>query len=213
MFQYCFNNPVNMYDPSGNWPKLSTILTVVAVVATVFAVAAAVVVTVGAAAPAFALAGGAVLGGSGAAAGIAMSAGIVAISAGAAAATAKAVEVVSDKLTRREHTVYKLTDESKTTKYVGRTKNPGARQRAHASDGSKTAGLTFTPIASNLTYFEARGLEQIAVLEYNTKSFLNSVNGISPNNPRRDIYMAAGRQVSNYLGNQISNEILYWTGK
>lgn len=178
MFQYCFNNPVNMYDPSGNWPKLSTILTVVAVVATVVAVAAAVVVTVG-----------------------------------AAAATAKAVEVVSDKLTRREHTVYKLTDESKTTKYVGRTKNPGARERAHNSDGSKTAGLDFTSIASNLTYFEARGLEQIAMLEYNTKSYLNSVNGISPNNPRRDIYMEAGRQFSNYVGNKISNEILYWTGK
>ena len=21
MFAYCFNNPVNMYDPTGNWPK------------------------------------------------------------------------------------------------------------------------------------------------------------------------------------------------
>jgi len=214
MFQYCFNNPVNMDDPSGHWPKLSTILTTVAVVATVVAVAAVVVATAGAAAPAFALAGGAVIGGSGAAAGVAMAAGIVAIGAGAAAATAKAAESVSDKLSRREHTVYKLVDKSSgQTKYVGRTKNPTVRKNAHNAEGSKTAGLEFTPIASNLTYFEARGLEQIAMLEYNTKSFLNSVNGISPNNPRRDIYMAAGRQLAHYVGNQISNEILYWTGK
>lgn len=49
MFQYCFKNPVNMDDPSGHWPKLSTILTAVAVVATVVVVAAVVVATVGAA--------------------------------------------------------------------------------------------------------------------------------------------------------------------
>ncbi|NLK96418.1 MAG: DNRLRE domain-containing protein [Clostridiales bacterium] len=212
MFQYCFNNPVNMDDPSGQWPKLSTIFTVVAVAAAVVAVAAVVVVTAGAAAPALALAGGAVLGGSGAAS-VAVGAGIVAIGAGVAAVTAKASEYVSDKLSRREHTVYKLTDNSGTTQYVGRTKNQGARKRAHDADGSKTANLNFIPIASNLTYFEARGLEQIAMLQYNTKSFKNSVNGISPNNPRRDIYMAAGRQVAHYIGNQISNEVLYWTGK
>ena len=27
MFAYCFNNPMNMSDPTGNWPKLSTMLT------------------------------------------------------------------------------------------------------------------------------------------------------------------------------------------
>lgn len=213
MFQYCFNNPVNMDDPSGHWPKLSTILTAAAVVATVVAVAAVVVATAGAAAPAFALAGGAVIGGSGAAAGVAMAAGIVAIGAGAAAATAKVAENVSEKLSRREHTVYKLVDDTGKTQYVGRTKNATARKNAHNAEGSKTAGLNFKPIATDLTYFEARGLEQIAMLEYNTKNFLNSVNGISPNNPRRDIYMAAGRQLAHYVGNEISNEILYWTGK
>ena len=217
MFQYCFNNPVNMDDPSGHWPKLSTILTTVAVVATVVAVAAVVVATAGAAAPAFALAGGAALGGtSGLVAGATAVAGVAfatAKTAAICAAIAKTAEVVSDKLLRREHTVYKLTDDSGTTQYVGRTINPDARERAHNTPGSKTAGLDFKPIATNLTYFEARGLEQIAMLEYNTKSFLNSVNGISPNNPRRDIYMAAGRRVSHYVSNQISNEILYWTGK
>jgi hypothetical protein len=58
MFAYCMNNPVNMSDPSGNWPKLSTIFTVVAVAAVAVTVA-----TCGAAAPALAVAGGGIIGG------------------------------------------------------------------------------------------------------------------------------------------------------
>ena len=106
-----------------------------------------------------------------------------------------------------------MVDDTGKTQYVGRTKNATARKNAHNAEGRKTAGLNFKPIATNLTYIESRGLEQIAMLEYNTKNFLNSVNGISPNNPRRDIYMVAGRQIAHYIGNQISNEVLYWTGK
>ena len=49
MFAYCMNNPVNMSDPSGNWPRWATIaLGAVAAVAAV----AVTVVTLGAAAPA-----------------------------------------------------------------------------------------------------------------------------------------------------------------
>ena len=48
MFSYCFNNPVNMSDPTGNWPKwlentvkvVSVVVAVTAVVATVAAVSA-----------------------------------------------------------------------------------------------------------------------------------------------------------------------------
>ena len=48
MFAYCMNNPVNMSDPSGNWPKwventfkvVSVVVAVTAVVATVAAVSA-----------------------------------------------------------------------------------------------------------------------------------------------------------------------------
>lgn len=59
MFAYCFNNPVNMSDPTGNWPKLSAIFTVVAGAA----VAVAAVATCGAAVPALAVAGGGIIGG------------------------------------------------------------------------------------------------------------------------------------------------------
>ena len=49
MFAYCMNNPVNMSDPTGNWPKWATKLAVaVAVVATVAVVAAVTVATAGA---------------------------------------------------------------------------------------------------------------------------------------------------------------------
>ncbi|MEQ8156790.1 MAG: hypothetical protein ABRQ25_18255 [Clostridiaceae bacterium] len=201
-----------MSDPSGQW-SLSSILTGVAIVATVVAVAAVVVATAGAAAPAFALTGGAILGGAGGvAAGVATTAAFIAIGTGAAAATAKAAEKVSDKLSRREHTVYKLVDQSTgQTKYVGRTKNPTAREKAHNSEGSKTSGLKFTPIASNLTYFEARGLEQLAMLQCHThvsEGGLNSIWGISSKNPRGVKYSLAGLD---YLNNQVSNEVLCWT--
>ena len=49
LFAYCFNNPVNMSDPSGNWPKWATkLVAAVAVVAVVAAVAAVTVATAGA---------------------------------------------------------------------------------------------------------------------------------------------------------------------
>ncbi|MBQ7934997.1 MAG: hypothetical protein IJ333_01420, partial [Clostridia bacterium] len=49
MFAYCVNNPVNMSDPTGNWPKWATIA--IGAVAAVAAVAVTVA-TLGAAAPA-----------------------------------------------------------------------------------------------------------------------------------------------------------------
>ena len=49
LFAYCFNNPVNMSDPSGNWPKWATkLVAAVAVFAVVAAVAAVTVATAGA---------------------------------------------------------------------------------------------------------------------------------------------------------------------
>ena len=49
LFAYCFNNPVNMSDSSGNWPKWATkLVAAVAVVAVLAAVAAVTVATAGA---------------------------------------------------------------------------------------------------------------------------------------------------------------------
>jgi len=45
-FAYCFNNPVNMSDPTGNWPSWSTVLKAAAIAVTAVAVVAAVAVTI-----------------------------------------------------------------------------------------------------------------------------------------------------------------------
>ena len=52
MFAYCFNNPVNLEDPSGNWPTLGQILKAAATVAIGAVVVVAVVPSAGAVAAA-----------------------------------------------------------------------------------------------------------------------------------------------------------------
>ena len=63
LFSYCFNNPVNMSDPSGNWPSWATkLIAAVAVVAAVAIVAAVTVLTAGAGSAAAVIAVGALKG-------------------------------------------------------------------------------------------------------------------------------------------------------
>jgi hypothetical protein len=127
------------------------------------------------------------------------------------ATTTKVKETLNPK-----YTVYKLIDEKGDAQYVGRTKDAVARKQAHRNDPNR-GHLEFVPIATGLNYFQARGYEQIMMLECHTintaNRMNNQINGISPNNKRLKTYMEAGRGVAEYLGNQISNEILNWTGK
>ena len=216
MFSYCLNNPVNMDDPAGNWPKLSTIFAVVAIVAVAVAVAAATVASCGAAAPALALAGGSIISGiSSGATAIAAGALLVAGASATASGASKAVEKKADRNSKRNNTVYKLVDKNDKVQYVGRTTNVTARAEAHKHNPFRK-DLRMEIIAQDLGYNEARGLEQIAMLQCHTintaNRMNNQINGISPFNKSLGIYMAAGRGVAEYLGNQISNEILYWTG-
>jgi len=217
MFAYAFNNPIMYDDPTGNWPKLSTIFTVVAVAAAVVAVAAVCVATAG-------LATVAVVGGgtafmatatTTAALGVAATAGKVALAATGAAAVSKAAEKTYDNLPRN-HTVYGLQNrDTKQIEYVGRTTNPAKRAKAHEKNPARSH-LEMVPLATGLNALEARGIEQMQMLSHHTintaNRMNNQINGISPFNPKLGMYMEAGRGAVAYLGNQISNEILYWTG-
>lgn len=218
MFAYCFNNPVNMSDPTGNWPKLSTIFTVVAVAAVAVAAVAVTVATCGAAAPALAVAGGGIIGGISAgaaatAASVATGAMIVAGVSTAAAVTSAAAEKAVEKTAKRNNSVYVLKDDAGTVQYVGRTNNVDKRRTAHSANPAR-AGLEMEVIASGLNLPESRALEQAGMAYYHTintaNKMNNQINSVSPK------YWGAFKELAlgtlNYGWNQMSNEILYWTG-
>ena len=215
MYAYARNNPNTYSDATGNWPKLSKVFTTIAATAAVVATAAVCVVAVGMAAPA--LAGGAALlaGSTAYAATVATAAAAVSVAAMGTAAIADVVER-SKNSTSKGHTVYTLTDEKGTVQYVGRTVNPQKREKAHMRNPFR-AHLKFEVIASDLSAEAARGIEQIEMLYYHTlntsNKMNNQINGISPNNKNLLKYMEAGRGALKYTENQISNEILYWTGQ
>ena len=220
MFAYCFNNPVNMADPTGNWPKLSTVFAAVAIAAVVVAAVAVTVATCGAAAPALAVAGGGIIGGvsagaAAAAASIATGAMIVAGASTVAAVALTVAEEKSEKTTKQDNSVYVLKDDTGTVQYVGRTKNVAKRTKAHAANPARSS-LKLEVIQSNLDYFQARAVEQAAMAYYHTintgNKMNNQINGISPFNPKLGIYKEAALGMLGYAWNQVSNEILYWTG-
>lgn len=94
----------------------------------------------------------------------------------------------------KKHTVYTLRDEKDKVIYVGRTSNIVAREKSHKKNPYRSH-LTLVKAYENLTYAEARGLEQKLILEHKTLNKLNKasnqVNGIRWDNPRYDEYMMA----------------------
>ncbi|MNI60765.1 tRNA(Glu)-specific nuclease WapA precursor [compost metagenome] len=192
MFAYCNNNPVNRHDSSGHFAWflpliIPTIVMAIIAIPIVNAIVKDIIAPV-----------------------------VTQVINTTTQVVNNVVNDVKDKVNKKlqkNNTVYRLTDPNTgNTKYVGRTINPTARSEAHKADLVKT-DLRFEIVKSGLNYYEARGLEQIMMVEYNTKSYLNRINGISPKNNNLGKYMEAGRQVANYLGNYISNEALYWTGQ
>ena len=190
MFAYCLNNPTNYSDFDGHFAGalLGALVSALPYIA-VFAVVAVV---------AIALTQPKVI-------------------QEASSAIGNAIDDIKDKKKRpNDNTVYKLVDSSGKTQYVGRTKNVTARKNAHNNDPNRKH-LKMIIIEPNLNYYQARGLEQIYMLYYHTKNtkdrMNNQINGISPSNKLLNAYMEAGRGAISYLDNQISNEILYWSGE
>lgn len=66
---------------------------------------------------------------------------------------------------------------------MGRTVNPDKRKDAHGLHPTRK-NLTFEPVASGLTYKEARAIEQALMIQYHTinteNSMNNQINGIAP---------------------------------
>ena len=218
MFVYCFNNPVSMSDPIGNWPKLSTIFTVVAVVAVSVAAVAVTVATCGATAPALAVAGGGIIGGVSAgtaatATGIAAGAMVVASASTLGAIASTVAEKATEKTAKRDNSVYVLKDDAGVVQYVGRTNNVDRRKAVHGANPVR-AGLQMEVIASGLNLPEARALEQAGMAYYHTintaNKMNNQINSVSPKYWGTFKELALG--VLDYGWNQMTNEILYWTG-
>ena len=115
-----------------------------------------------------------------------------------------------------EYFVYVLFDKDQNIQYVGRTKDPVAREQAHALNPVRK-DLSFHIIGYNLTYAQVRGLEQALMLYChtidNTNSQNNQINGISLSNGNIDEYINAAQGALGYLWNQFSNEVLCWLGQ
>ena len=213
LFAYCLNNPVNLSDEAGAWPKWSQIFIGVAIVAVAVAVTAA---TFGAAVPALAAVagGGAVIGGASAgAATVATGAMAAAGITTAAAATAAVAEKAAEKASARNNSVYVLKDSSETVGYVGRTSDVERRRRAHEANPARR-GLEMDVIASGLNLEESRALEQAGMAYYHTintaNKMNNQINSVAPKYWDKFKGIASG--LLDYGYNQMTNEILYWTG-
>ena len=105
--------------------------------------------------------------------------------------------------------VYQLIDgETGKVEYVGRTQNIDAREKAHKANPFR-GHLKMNIIHSNLTWEEARGLEQHYMMLYHTlnsaNKMNNQINGISPKNKNIQVYNDAALR---YLENLINDSIL-----
>ena len=110
----------------------------------------------------------------------------------------------------KSYTVYSLSNpETGHVEYVGRTNDLPRRLNEHNAPGSKTSGFELYSAVDNLTYSQARGLEQLGILTYNTLNAsrggfgANSILGISPNNKNYTAYLTAAWD---YVYNQATNE-------
>ena len=198
MFAYCGNNPTNCFDAAGYYQKYFNPY-------------------LGPALPGYG--GGNATGAStgansGATSGV--TAAVAAISAVCTAAcieVKQAVQAATEKYTKRNNSVYVLKDDTGAVQYVGRTNDVDRRRAAHSANPAR-AGLQMEVVASELNLFEARALEQAGMAYHhtiNTKNKMNNqINGIAPKYWGMFKSLALG--TLDYTWNQMSNEILYWTG-
>jgi RHS repeat-associated protein len=111
---------------------------------------------------------------------------------------------------KRNQTVYVLVDRrggADKVEYVGRTTNVSSRETQHRTNITR-AHLKLEVVHDNLTYAEARGLEEVLIIAYKTLNKLNPTNnqihGIRWDNPNYEFYIRAAEHLmggETYVGN------------
>ena len=173
-FAYCFNNPVNMSDLTGNWPKLSSIFKNISIAAIAVAAVALCVVAAPVALGAVAVA---------AAASVAEAAICIAIVATTATIVTSVVEKTETKKNYRDYNVYVMRNsESKAVQYVGITNCPARRQQEHKRDPKKDHLDPLEVKFTGLTRVEARVMEQVLISAYTLHNLDNARREIAVGN-------------------------------
>ena len=109
----------------------------------------------------------------------------------------KVTDAIQDTFKEKPQTVYVLLNDAQQIVYVGRTVNPKRREYEHIyKKDARHADTTFHTVASNLTYMEARGLEQQLFVENYSSILRNKIAGISRRNPNYMDYMRAATEIN-----------------
>ena len=171
MYAYCENNPINKCDPSG---EIAWVIPIIWGIEEALKAIVATVITVGAI----------------------YTADKVIESAQSKATTTSKTKTTTTSPPKTNNTVYTLTNKNtNTVEYVGRTSRPPEIREAEHKLNIARANLTFNIYATNLTSFQARGLEQMLIEEYGTLNKTNPANnqrnGIAWDNPNINKYMNA----------------------
>jgi len=194
LFAYCHNNPVNSADTTGHFAGALTLTAgttaslggaLAGIMTSISASMAGIKAAIATAwLPAVCIAATAI-----AIAGIVYAVSkIVSLSAAATTTVAAVIAKVRlkgiDPLKLSKETVYVIVRNGTTdVEYVGRTNNFKARQAAHQG-GSKPKfpkdSYTMLPIATGLSWGEARALEQSIISAYGIDTLKNMINSISP---------------------------------
>lgn len=113
--------------------------------------------------------------------------------------------------------VYALYDENTNQiEYVGRTNDLGKRKAQHKASNSSRKNLKMVPIAEDIPYDAARGLEQLGIEKYNTlnpvkksgNAYNNQINGVSKsakNATKSKRYLTAGEEYANKLDESLND--------
>ena len=160
IFAYCHNNPVNYLDSTGKNP-IAAVFGAIEAAAQAFVMVAVVAVVVYVAYPYVAST-------------------VNRVAQGIQDAVNNAKNIVEQK----DNSVYKLVDSAGQTRYVGITNNTERRRKEHKNNPNhpERAGYRMDVIATGLTRYEARAVEQTVIAAFTLEKLDNARNEIAKGN-------------------------------